>query len=186
MRLWLIALALLVSAPAGAVLMPTDDLRGPDNFYFTMKFGGSSSSWPTTTSCLRSTGSGAYITCADGKMDDERIISSYVGQVRVMRLSCSPADDFTLWDGTGTPSISLSVYETQGGSATLAYSRNQIGGTITFYATDEPGVTKWIDINQDTTIENGQIQVKPSAVVEAGGSPTAQINGFSCTVSLRE
>jgi len=176
---------LLVATPASGVLYPSDNLSGggPNNIPFTMHFGGASSTWPTTVICLRSTGSGSYISCADGEFDDERILTPYSGQVFVRQLACAPADDFTIWDGTGTPSISLSVYETQGGSGTLAYSRNQIGGALTFLKTDEPGVTKTLTINAFTTIENGMIQVKPSAVVEAGGAPVAQVNGFTCIIS---
>jgi len=186
----LIASLVAISPHAYSVafnLLPSDSLAGggSGNIPFTMSFGGNSANWPTTDSCLRSTGSGGYVTCA-AFVSEDRIALPYTGQVFVRRMDCAPNFDHLLWDATGTPSISISVFEMEGGgTGSVAFDRNQIGGAITFLKTDEPMVTRSLPINLPTTIENGSIQVKVSAI-DAGGTPSVQNNAFTCTVSLYE
>ncbi len=180
----LVAVSVILSPNASSrlTILPTDDTAGggAGNIPFPMHFGGTSGGWPAATVCLRSTGGGNYVTCTDL---DEKHSQPYDGQVFIRKLVCAPTKDHTIWDGTGTPSLSLSVLETQGGSGTLSYTSNQIGGAITFDATDEPGVAKTLAINASTTIANGMLKVGITDSVEAGGAPSNQDTGFSCTLS---
>ena len=175
-----ILLCLVVASTASAVLLPTDNLRGENRRYWTAHFGGSSGSWPTVVDvCLRSTGSGGFLGCPVDEFD-ERYSWPYGGQPMVETLDCTPTDDHELWDGTGpAQSLSLALFEATGGSASLAYERNQVGGSVTFTSANPTGKTEPLAINQRVSIVDGLLLVKLSAFV-AGGGQTAVEHAFSC------
>ena len=95
-------------------------------------------------------------------------------------LVCAPVRDHTLWDG-GSKSLSVSVYEVQGSDNETNYVRNQIGGALQFTESDGAGVSKRLTINLPTSIENGQLQVKFSAVSTEPTSTTG--NGLGCILA---
>jgi len=108
---------------------------------------------------------------------------AYTGQIFIRYMTCGPVRDHTLWDG-GSKSLTLSLFEVQGSDTEANFVRNQIGGTLNFTESDGVGVTKNLPINASTTIENGQLSVKFSAVSAA---PSTQLgNGFVCTVAIIE
>ena len=171
----------LLALPSHAVLLPSDFAAGggTGDIPFFIAFGGSdvANAWPDTDLCLRAQAGGAYRDCAAGDVPDELHVRPYLGQAFVRYLICSPAQETSIWlDG----SFSVAVYEVQGSPVGADFVRNKISGDLTIDQDDPVGVGILLTINAATTLENGQLQIKFSAVSAA---PVSQINGLACTLA---
>ena len=175
---------MFLAHPAHSVLWPSDSSSGggDDNIYWFMHFGSNASAWPATTTCLSSQNGGSQhrTLCDDTDDPESRLGKNYFGQVFVRYLSCTPTGLHALWL---SGSLQLAVHEFSGSDAGSDYVRNQLGGTLTFDETDTVGVSQRLTINAHTTLENGNLQIKFTAVSAA---PAAPANGFTCVVALTE
>lgn len=178
----LVFLAAVLWAPAAhsaIVPIPSDNTAGggTGDIPFFIAFGGSLNTWPDTDQCLRAQAGGNYRDCASGDTADELHVRPYLEQAFVRYLICTPARGHSLWL---SGSLSVAVYEVQGSSTDADFVRNKISGDLTIDEADPVGVGVLLTINAFTTLSNGQLQVKFSAVSAAPVSPA---NGLACTLA---
>ena len=176
----MVLMVLVPQAHSDLNFLPADGPRG-DAFWF-MHFGSNDDAWPTTTTCLsaQSGGSAHRTLCDDTDSPESRLTKPYFGQVFVRYLVCTPTFDHSLWL---SGSLQLAVFQVKGSDVGGDYVRSQLGGALTFDEADTVGASQRLTINAPTTLENGNLQIKFTAVSAA---PLAVDNGFTCVIALAE
>ena len=87
-------------------------------------------------------------------------------------------EPFAAWHANSL--ITIAVYESEGDDISLAFDRNQIGGTLTFTNADDVGKTRRLVINESTTLTSALLQIAVHTVnLEAA---TTEVNGIRCTM----
>lgn len=162
------------------VLIPSDNTAegGAGDRYFTLTYGVNQSTFPSVGDCLRSGGSNGYLACGAAGDEDARHSHAYFSTVFIESIECAPMEPFSAWHANSF--ITIAVYESEGDDISLAFDRNQIGGTLTFDNTDDVGRSRRLVINEFTVLTSALLQIAVQAVnLEAA---TTEVNGIRCTM----